>query len=1050
MKKLVVIGLVFLINLLFVFAVCPDGTPNGQCSVNPDVSNADSWGQPYRCVNDELVADCDTCGCFGEQQSCNSPGKGDCTAFNHIRTWSLDYGNGHSQSDYLWFAQHFDFLAETDDLGYFRLYSNAPVCRYDNYFDLYVYGDKWEYLQNRASTDGIPFEDLFYHLRKDTLWNGRYIPGWNSANDGNNDGINDYHFTELRTFTWDNTQPFEEIFGSDIEWVNNVWIYNDNSDIDPLNYGGKPSVDDTDEFTVNFDFKGECSFDCGVSVQNNGNSGTYYVIVEVFGQLQSGAPDPDAHATNLAQARTRDYYWTAPDQPNGLTQRFMPNMGNSNYQVYNSDYTERLTRQPSGFGNIYHFSGIMIDNTGGSWPSYNTPTNEIIEMPDTWGLTGSALQAELSEQFSDNYAATIAKVKELSPDKLQYPNCFSYCNEKYIPNINGVLTEWYLRERNDAIWAINDAADAEASQVNVLQMAITSDMTENLERNYMSMLALHYISKNDYIYFRHGQTYHDPYQQWFDAIAYDVGAPTSEYYIWATGTDPSYPSRTYTIYARDYENALMLYKQRAISTQSYQDYARVVSGQGPFTFPSNEMLDVTVNGGAVQNVPISAGTYTSDELAAYLDPLIVDASAASGWPTAGSIRIDAQVTGASENSVLVGGSANAILQFPTTKAITSFTTHTLPTRFYRLQSDGTLETDYITQISLTNQMGAVLIREESLTPCTVGEVRSCGPENETGICQYGTQLCEDISQGSDDGRWATCTDAVYPESEICQDGIDQDCSGSDLLCEECQPGAAPAEGCICNGELLLGGEFCPYGPGGSIIFQEGYLDYSGTVDAGIGAQTPDTTSNLYQMREVGEWTTRGVIRFELGSLSGTVQSAELSLYQTYSNGPSEVRLYPILKNWTKPGVTWNCVDDVDQNGCIFPETAWDIPGISGPTDRGITFASTDIDATNGWKTWDVTSLVKQWIELGDANYGLLISEQAGLYHRFNNAQNSDQTLRPKLEIIISSSNCTIPYDVEPCNCIDFDEVISSINGWYTDNITLTELIRALKMWKAGC
>lgn len=46
--------------------------------------------------------------------------------------------------------------------------------------------------------------------------------------------------------------------------------------------------------------------------------------------------------------------------------------------------------------------------------------------------------------------------------------------------------------------------------------------------------------------------------------------------------------------------------------------------------------------------------------------------------------------------------------------------------------------------------------------------------------------------------------------------------------------------------------------------------------------------------------------------------------------------------------------------------------------------------------------------------------------------------------------CSLLFDLYPCNCIDFNEVISSINGWYADSITLTELINALKLWKAGC
>jgi hypothetical protein len=47
--------------------------------------------------------------------------------------------------------------------------------------------------------------------------------------------------------------------------------------------------------------------------------------------------------------------------------------------------------------------------------------------------------------------------------------------------------------------------------------------------------------------------------------------------------------------------------------------------------------------------------------------------------------------------------------------------------------------------------------------------RSCGPQNQTGVCRYGTQACSA-------GTWGTCNGAVMPSQEVC-DNLDNNCNG---------------------------------------------------------------------------------------------------------------------------------------------------------------------------------------------------------------------------------------------------------------------------------
>ncbi len=66
--------------------------------------------------------------------------------------------------------------------------------------------------------------------------------------------------------------------------------------------------------------------------------------------------------------------------------------------------------------------------------------------------------------------------------------------------------------------------------------------------------------------------------------------------------------------------------------------------------------------------------------------------------------------------------------------------------------------------------------------CTPGERMDCyeGPSGTAGvgICKAGYKEC--VEDGTD---WSECREQVLPKSEVCSDGIDQDCDGNDLTPE---------------------------------------------------------------------------------------------------------------------------------------------------------------------------------------------------------------------------------------------------------------------------
>ena len=105
-------------------------------------------------------------------------------------------------------------------------------------------------------------------------------------------------------------------------------------------------------------------------------------------------------------------------------------------------------------------------------------------------------------------------------------------------------------------------------------------------------------------------------------------------------------------------------------------------------------------------------------------------------------------------------------------------------------SEGGEKPDGSSQNAGTSDEDTVLIPDDDAdhngsgfyVTCTPGETRSCyeGPSGTAGvgICKEGIAEC--VEDGTD---WSECRGQVLPIAEICSDGIDQDCDGSDLTPE---------------------------------------------------------------------------------------------------------------------------------------------------------------------------------------------------------------------------------------------------------------------------
>ncbi|RLF57092.1 MAG: hypothetical protein DRN27_08415, partial [Thermoplasmata archaeon] len=177
------------------------------------------------------------------------------------------------------------------------------------------------------------------------------------------------------------------------------------------------------------------------------------------------------------------------------------------------------------------------------------------------------------------------------------------------------------------------------------------------------------------------------------------------------------------------------------------------------------------------------------------------------------------------------------------------------------------------------------------------------------------------------------------------------------------------------------------------------------------------------------------VKFDLSSLpeDAEVLDAEISLYLTAGSNPgAAVRMYPVRQYWSENSVTWN----------------------TRPSYKDFTKTGGLIDtitiSTAGWKDWDATSVVEDWVDGSRTNYGVAFETN----YNFPRFRSDESTFEPSLYILYRSSSgeepedppedppedttpCEIEYTINPENPQNGDEVTISVTA--TDDIGLEYL-----------
>jgi hypothetical protein len=153
---------------------------------------------------------------------------------------------------------------------------------------------------------------------------------------------------------------------------------------------------------------------------------------------------------------------------------------------------------------------------------------------------------------------------------------------------------------------------------------------------------------------------------------------------------------------------------------------------------------------------------------------------------------------------------------------------------------------------------------------------------------------------------------------------------------------------------------------------------------------------------------RAIMKWDLSSIpsNAIIQSATLSVYMYGVEGTGgddnyEISAHKIVnKNPVISSCTWNTSDGI---------TSWTGGSDGGAQDLAASESTVSVDKKAGYKTWNITQMVQEWVNNPATNFGLMLNSDStaasdsSRYFRSTEYFNPDE--RPKLTIVYSCTVC---------------------------------------------
>jgi hypothetical protein len=283
-------------------------------------------------------------------------------------------------------------------------------------------------------------------------------------------------------------------------------------------------------------------------VSTNGTSGTIPAFDYSADANGDGYLNDTEYANRQAGQDARFVYETRLFYPYYGQSRFVTNPSSSAVRHWAADYhTRLLTENPLA-------DGIFMDNATGNLPF---PGISVMEPTAT---------------FSDDSGALMNVVSRAIAPKWILANTAGGANtaDPIVTSSAGTFEEFLIRPMT-ANWSeVNDAANLAARRLNTPgSPLLVIDSSPNGGsrfdgRTQIATLAYYYLigdPDRTFLMFFGGDSPSSSWtEHWSPAVNVNVGKPTGAMKVFATGTDPVNADLTYKVLAREYENALVLYK----------------------------------------------------------------------------------------------------------------------------------------------------------------------------------------------------------------------------------------------------------------------------------------------------------------------------------------------------------------------------------------------------------------------------------------------------------------------------------------------------------
>ncbi|MFZ5800477.1 MAG: DNRLRE domain-containing protein [Candidatus Omnitrophota bacterium] len=197
-------------------------------------------------------------------------------------------------------------------------------------------------------------------------------------------------------------------------------------------------------------------------------------------------------------------------------------------------------------------------------------------------------------------------------------------------------------------------------------------------------------------------------------------------------------------------------------------------------------------------------------------------------------------------------------------------------------------------------------------------------------------------------------------------------------------------------------------------FQNGLNGYSGTQDNSIrGVNSKKeynygTNQRLYL--RAGTYVSHILLYFDISSLPSNmcILSSTLKLYKLETTSDPTSYIYQITAGpWSEgtKGGDPATAGDSDWNHRIHDTASWAAPGMLAGTDYDATAADVVPLGANGWYEWNVTSIVQDWYNNVDPNYGFVIKLVDNNWDEQKFASSEHDTLAWRPKLIVQCEAC---------------------------------------------